>query len=132
TNYGDHRVSSGTDGTEEAPMVTIDSVLRDIPDDSIGLIKIDVQGYELHVIRGMQQTLRRNPGVILIVEVFPDGLRAAGSSAFELVSCLQDWGFDGWEFHDFRLIPCQEPHVYDWIRGGKYQDLVLSRRGERI
>jgi FkbM family methyltransferase len=132
TNYGDHRVTSAGDGAEEAPITTIDSALRDSLDGCVGLIKIDVQGYESHVIRGMQETLRRNPGAILIVEVFPEGLHAAGSSAAEMVSSLRECGLDGWEFHDFRLIPCQAPHVYDLIRGGKHQDLVLSRHGGRI
>jgi FkbM family methyltransferase len=132
TNYGDHRVASGSEGSEEVPLVTIDSALRDIPDNSISLIKIDVQGYETYVINGMQDTLRRNPHAILIIEVFPEALHAAGASASELVALLQKCGFDGWEFHDFRLIPCQQPHVYDLIRGGKYQDLVLSQHGERI
>lgn len=131
TNFGDHRVAGGSEGAEEVPMVTVDSVLSGVTG-KIGLIKIDVQGYETNVIRGMRETLRRNPNVILFIEVFPEGLEAAGSSASELVELLRELDFDGWEFHDFRLIPCQQPHIYDLIRGGKYQDLVLSRRGERI
>lgn len=133
TNLGDHRVAAGgfNGGVEEVPMVRLDSVLSGLPG-AIGLVKIDVQGYETHVIRGMRETLRCNPDAILMIEVFPEGLEAAGSSASELVKLLHGLGFDGWEFHDFRLIPCQQPHIYDLIRGGKYQDLLLSRRGERI
>ena len=131
-NHGDHRVSTSGDGAEEVPMLTIDSALREVEDGAVRLIKIDVQGYETYVVRGLRETLRRNPEAVLFIEIFPEGLHAAGSSAAELVGELRDLGLDGWEFHDFRLIPCQAPHIYDLIRGGKYADLVLSRKGQRI
>ena len=113
-------------------MTTIDESLRSVAPGVVKLIKMDVQGYEWHVIQGMAETLRSNPDAILIVEIFPEGLAEAGSSASQLVERLRDLGFDGWEFHDFRLIPIQEPWTYDLIRGGKYVDAVLSRNGKRL
>ena len=108
-------------------MTTIDESLRSLPPGLVKLIKIDVQGYELHVIQGMAETLRSNPDAILIVEIFPEGLAEAGSSASQLVGRLRDLGFDGWEFNDFRLIPMQEPWTYDLIRGGKYVDVAMDK-----
>lgn len=134
SNYGDHRIAVGdsTVRTQETPMTTLDTALRDMPAGAIKLIKIDVQGFECNVIRGMRETLRRNPDTFLILEVFPEGLAGAGASASELVATVRDLGWNGWEFHDFRLIPLLEPWAYDLIRGGKYADLVLSRDGRSI
>ncbi len=139
SNYGDHRIAasgpvpeSNLSHWQDLPMTTLDTALATVPAGSVKLIKIDVQGFEFHVVRGMRQTLRRNPDAILILEVFPEGLTAAGSSAAELVSAVRDLGFDGWELHDSRLVPMLEPWAYDLIRGGKYEDLALSRAGVRI
>ena len=44
--------------TETIPMVTIDSVVGEIP---IGVVKIDVQGFEYEVIQGMKKMLENSP-----------------------------------------------------------------------
>src|SRR5439155_15680161 len=80
-NFGDHRVAHGSPtgrAEVEVPITTIDESLRSLPHGVVKLIKIDVQGYEWHVIQGMAETLRSNPDAILIVEIFPEGLAEAG------------------------------------------------------
>lgn len=136
-NYGDHRVvqSSRSNGAlaQETLMITIDQRLESLPDGAIKLIKIDVQGHECCVLRGMAATLRRNPDALLLIEVFPEGLQAAGASAGELVQALLDLGMTGWEFHDDRINPlAAEAWVYDLIRYGRHVDLILSRNPERL
>jgi FkbM family methyltransferase len=134
SNFGDHRVANGTAESDsiEVPINTIDHLVGSLAPGIIKLIKIDVQGYELRVMRGMLETLRRNPAVVLIVEIFPEGLAQTGSSASELMQLFKDLGFQGWEVHDFRMIPLLEPWAYDLIRGGKYVDVVISRDSARL
>lgn len=129
-NFGDHRViSEGPSSArqQEVPLTTIDIDLEELPEGVIRLIKIDVQGYEYQVVRGMSETLARNPDAIMLLEVFPEALQAAGSSATELMSHLEALGFTGWELHRDRVLPISEPWVYELIRDGKDVNLLLSR-----
>lgn len=51
-------------GPGDIEMITIDSLNLD----SVGLIKIDVEGYELFVMKGAEETIRRNKPVIVFEE----------------------------------------------------------------
>jgi FkbM family methyltransferase len=126
-NFGDHRVAAGPDSPgRPVPITTVDAALDGVPAGAVRFIKVDVQGYEHHVLRGMRATLDRNPDAILALEVFPQALRAAGGSARGMMEWLQALGMTGWEFLP-RLQPLQAPWVYDLIRDGDQVDVVLSR-----
>jgi hypothetical protein len=91
-----------------------------------------VQGFEMQVLRGMRRTLEANPDLILLLEVFPDGLREAGSAGAELMTFLQAKGFTGYEFSEWRVQPIGPPKIYDWIASGKDVDCVLSRNANLV
>ena len=63
-------------------------------DQLIDLIKIDVQGFELRALRGAARILKRNPKIIVLLEYWPHGLRAAGDTPMALVDYLsKECGF---------------------------------------
>ena len=66
------------------------------------------------------------PDLILALEVFPQALRAAGSSAQEVMERLRDIGMVGWEFLP-RLQPVQPPWIYELIRDGDQVDVIVCR-----
>lgn len=51
-------------------------------------IKIDVQGYELSVLRGAARVLKTNTDTVVLLEFWPHGLRAAGDTPMALVDYL--------------------------------------------
>lgn len=57
------------------------------------LVKIDVQGWELHVLRGMSRLLRENPQTCVYFEYWPAGFRRAGYAAADIVAFLTDLNF---------------------------------------
>ena len=126
-NFGDHRVASSTEGLGgDVPITTVDAAMATVPDGAVRFVKVDVQGYEHHILRGMRATLERNPDLILALEVFPQALRAAGSSAQEVMERLRDLGMVGWEFLP-RLQPVQPPWIYELIRDGDQVDVIVCR-----
>jgi FkbM family methyltransferase len=126
-NFGDHRVASRTEGHgDDVPITTVDVAMATVPDGAVRFVKVDVQGYEHHILRGMRATLERNPDLILALVVFPQALRAAGSSAQEVMERLRDIGMVGWEFLP-RLQPVQPPWIYELIRDGDQVDVIVCR-----
>lgn len=73
------------------------------PDQRVDLLKLDIQGYELHALRGAQRVLAENPTVKLLLEFWPFGLRSAGSSPEALLAFLQDHEFRVFDFKNRRL-----------------------------
>jgi hypothetical protein len=58
----------------------------------VDFIKIDVQGWEAAVLKGAGQTLSQNRPLCVRVEIWPTGLRRAGSSPQEVVALLEGAG----------------------------------------
>jgi FkbM family methyltransferase len=75
---------------------TLDSFLEELGQDRVDMIKVDVEGAELEVLRGARETLRRNPDIVLLLELHPlmgvnpaevcDFLRDMGLSLFQMSS----------------------------------------------
>lgn len=77
-------------GKVTVPSLTIDSLLAELP--KIRLAKIDVEGAEMLVLRGMDRLIERDHPY-LFVEVTDTFLRSLGSSKHELVSHVLARGY---------------------------------------
>lgn len=81
-------VGSSSQGVT-VPLEPLDSVR--LPDGEIALIKIDVEGYEKHVLAGARRTLERTACVYL--EVWDEAAERFGYSIHDVISVLQDLDF---------------------------------------
>jgi FkbM family methyltransferase len=77
------------DGRVEVPMTTLDDIAVDLT--AVTLIKVDVEGWEAHVLRGAARTLSQTKHVL--IEINPEALKKAGSSPEEIIGLLTDAGF---------------------------------------
>jgi FkbM family methyltransferase len=68
-------------------MIALDDYFK--PGERVDLIKMDIQGYELHALRGANRVLADNPGIKLLFEFWPYGLKQAGASWVELIEALK-------------------------------------------
>lgn len=94
THPGDHRVAvdaASQDGRRvvSIPMRAVDSLELE----RVAFIKIDVQGYELEVSRGMERLLERSPDITVVFEYAPGDMRRYGFDPAELMAFYRSRGF---------------------------------------
>lgn len=97
-NLGDHRLWE--DAGENRARVTVRAMPLDgyfgdtIPD--VSLVKIDVQGAELDVLRGMRRVLDANAEhFVMLIEYWPDGMLKYSGSLDEFAAFLERYGLIG-------------------------------------
>ena len=77
------------------PVVTLDTELANTP---VALMKIDCEGYELKILQGAREVLRRDRPVLLI-EVHPQFLPQFGGSVRQVVDFLSPmYDLEAWDF----------------------------------
>jgi FkbM family methyltransferase len=93
-NEGMNRILKNSEdaGGEEIAIITLDAFSEENKLGDMDLIKIDVEGYELNVLRGARHILQtRAP--LLFIELDDENLKAQGDSAGALLRFLQDLGY---------------------------------------
>jgi FkbM family methyltransferase len=116
-NSGNNAIERIVDDT--AAGVTLKTVDEIVAGRRVDFIKVDVQGWEASVLRGGRRTLRENRPLKLFLEIWPAGLRAAGSSAREIFEFVREAGLEiespaGWEGLDAPT----DAGYYDIVAGG--------------
>lgn len=95
-NAGTHSTISdaATVSTEyiEIPCTRLDTYITEHSITNIGLIKVDVEGAELEVVRGAEQLLRTHHPT-LILEMCSPFQNARGFSVPQFKSMLHEWGY---------------------------------------
>jgi FkbM family methyltransferase len=74
----------------DVPVVSLDDALGRL---SCRLLKIDVEGYEIEVLRGAASFLSDGLPEAIVIELNPPALEAAGRSTAELVALLSGYGY---------------------------------------
>ena len=90
----DHKLSLGDTGLP-VDAVTLDELVGEVNSLRPSLIKIDVQGAEMLVLMGADNTLRDH-GPALFVELHEEGLNRFGSSVSAIVSYLANQGYSAY------------------------------------
>jgi FkbM family methyltransferase len=129
-HHADHRVAteqfrSAHPGSKEVSvsLVSIDSFLKDKPG-RISFVKIDVQGYELAVCQGMVETLRRNPGITIVLELMPSAMRELGFEPSHLIDFLVARDFNIYRIHPRGKL---SPGIPSIVNDSSYFNLLFSR-----
>lgn len=91
---GDTHVALGKEQSNAGtavPMSRLDAVREQMHRSEIDFLKIDCEGYELEVIRGGEETIRRCKPIV-IVEQKPGHAQRFGFGETEAVELLKSWG----------------------------------------
>ncbi len=94
----DHRTYKPEEYDQEFAIEAIsmdDYVLKDLKEEGgrVDFIKMDIQGFEMQAIQGMEKLLKKNTDLKIISEFWPYGLKKAGSSITEYFNFLTEHGF---------------------------------------
>ncbi len=91
--YCDHRTYPTEEGQQgvQVTMVSVDEFLP--PGQRVDFVKMDIQGAEGMALQGMKKTLVSNPGVVILMEFWPEGLRKTGFPPEMVLSELENLGF---------------------------------------
>lgn len=90
----DHRVVTDTfrehlgqgENEQSVPLISVDDYVESIGHQAVSFLKIDVQGYELEVLKGAIRTLEANPNLVVAFEHSPESLVELGFAPDDLIS----------------------------------------------
>lgn len=117
-NTAGNRVS--TTGSD-VQVTTLDAYVSEKQCGKIDFIKIDVEGFELHVLRGAQEVLRRDKP-ILFVEAVDEFLQLQNSSTHALVKFLEECNYSLHNAYDNKPVSAQQDFT------GTHFDIIAKPR----
>jgi FkbM family methyltransferase len=96
-NWGVSRAARDAEVPDfESRTVALDAFLDDCHVDRVDLVKLDIEGAETDVIRGMAIGLERHRYRYVILECHPVELARAGTSVEQCVAPIRRAGYRGW------------------------------------
>jgi FkbM family methyltransferase len=118
-NEGDHRIYDCGEGRERTGIEIVhgnDHIPR--VTDRLDFIKIDTQGSEAHILKGMDKVIQANKDhLAMVIEFWPHGLKQSGASGRELLDMISAFDFDlsMIDTNGRRLIPINVAGLRSWV-----------------
>jgi FkbM family methyltransferase len=123
----DHRTyATEEDSRRTVPIdiIALDDYFK--PGQRVDLIKMDIQGYELHALRGACRVLADNSDLKLLLEFWPYGLKQAGVNWVELLDTLQNTNMLVSQITNRGLVPFNAGSVREMPEW--YMNVFASRK----
>lgn len=92
-NRGGNRINNdATENYSLIDIIKIDDFVSSNKIEKVDLVKIDVEGFEMHVLNGAHEMLKKDKPV-LFIELSDDNLKEQGSTAKQLIQHLTNIGY---------------------------------------
>lgn len=130
SNKGDNRLYQDIllPKQERVQTTTLDALCKKHGINSIDVLKIDVQGFEVRVLRGAEKILRASPRCHLFCEFWPDGMRKSGTGTEGFLKILKANRFRLFEVAGNRLRPVSQASAARAIQGNQYFNFYAYRQ----
>ena len=128
TLFDDGAALDGGGGAErvEVPTVPLDEILRNEP--RVDVVKIDAEGAEPLILRGMREIVARSPGIRILMEFAPVHLRRAGVDPLAFLDEIASMKFEWRRIHDETGQPMDASR--EQVAAVFSANLELSRAGD--
>ncbi len=120
-NRGANRIAVSTPGTGKISLSKLDTIFSELNWQRLDLVKIDVEGYELKVLKGGASVLKKFLPT-LFIEVNDQNLRHQGDSADNLVSFILTLGYTHIRDAETNRLLSQNEDI-----SGKHLDIIVTR-----
>ncbi len=113
--------------SQDVEIVTLDSYARSANVTKIDFLKIDVEGFEGHVLRGAENLLQRSSDVLILCELAKKNFEPLGFSVDETLSWMRSRGFEVWVLggiQSLELYPARS-NVGEY----RFQNILFVRPG---
>lgn len=117
--------------TIDVPVITLDEYIKTNLLNKIALIKIDVEGWEMHVLKGATNLLSSSDSPVLMIEFTEQNAFSAGYYCGEIFDFVKSFGYEWFSYNsDTNTL---EPQVkklhypYENLIAVKELDLVVER-----
>ncbi len=138
-HHADHRMITqtfqGITGsrreTQQVPVLRLDDFCaQELSGQPIRFIKIDVQGFEESVCRGMTGVLATNLNAIIGLEYYPSGIRELGFNPANILTFFQEKGYSVYSLtRQWGLKPVSYEEIPHTVAKASYIDLLFCKSG---
>jgi FkbM family methyltransferase len=90
-------------GVQKVPLWTLDDYAKRLGVSSIDFLKIDVEGFEGHVLRGAPELLSNSPNIIVMCELAKKNFEPLGFSVRDVLVWMRKIGFEAWMISNNQL-----------------------------
>ncbi|CAN7467836.1 FkbM family methyltransferase [Agrobacterium tumefaciens] len=124
----------GSHRSERVNVTTMPLLIQDVERKfkrkvSPNFIKIDVEGYEINVWKGMRNWLKEQEGLTIVMEFSPIAYKEMGQDPHSFVGEILEAGFSiNRLLHNGTEVHFSSSSVDDVISSGDYVDLILRRQ----
>ena len=100
----------------EVECITLDAYVEQQHLDGVDIVKIDVEGAELHVLQGSEMLLNQTPAPVLMIEFCDVTTAGFGYKAAQLGEHLEGYGYQLYEYdpEHHQLLKHHRQVNYDW------------------
>lgn len=91
----------------EVPIRTIDSILEEAKVEKVDVLKMDIEGFEMKALRGMEGFLSKKESrpQLLFIELYDEHLIYYGNSVAEVISYLESFTYKPFYLSGGKLLP---------------------------
>jgi FkbM family methyltransferase len=132
-NLGGHSLSEAN--VDKSASITVEVTSLDEyfknTDYKIDVIKMDIQGSEMDVLKGMTNTIKENDNLKIITEFWPMGLRNSGSSPKDFLNRLIEFGFAIYQIGQY-VEPINVNYLLKMCGDKKFTTLYCIKSGKAM
>lgn len=113
------------------PTERVDKVCDELTLSHIDIVKIDVEGFEGHVLRGMKKILERTDAPTILIEFSPAALRRAGTDPEGMLTELIEYGYTLHEISETTKEPVPIEDLHSFVchfSGNEYTNVFAQRK----